>query len=177
MATHSSVLAWRIPGTGEPGGLPSIGLHRVGHDWSDLAAAAARNRSWGCKVENRALSPPLPHHHPRPPDCLKLILISREMFYSNTETVKGLVSGSGVHALGHRGSGRDGFTYLWLFLVIMVTWELYGGGDGNLDLHCENCVLCRGRGDVEYNCLYFFKVNLQGNWSKMITLYGQNRAY
>ena len=40
MATHSSVLAWRIPGTGEPGGLPSTGSHRVGHDWSDLAAAA-----------------------------------------------------------------------------------------------------------------------------------------
>ena len=35
MATHSSVLAWRIPGTGEPGGLPSVGLHRVRHDWSD----------------------------------------------------------------------------------------------------------------------------------------------
>ena len=41
MATHSSVLAWRIPGTGEPGGLPSMGWHRVGHDWSNLAAAAA----------------------------------------------------------------------------------------------------------------------------------------
>ena len=41
MATHSSVLAWRIPGMGEPGGLPSMGLHRAGHDWSDLAAAAA----------------------------------------------------------------------------------------------------------------------------------------
>ena len=41
MATHSSVLAWRIPGTGEPGGLPSIESHRVGRDWSDLAAAAA----------------------------------------------------------------------------------------------------------------------------------------
>ena len=40
MATHSSILAWRIPGTGEPGGLPSIGSHRVGQDWSDLAAAA-----------------------------------------------------------------------------------------------------------------------------------------
>ena len=41
MATHSSVLAWRIPGTGEPGGLPSMGSHRVRHDWSDLAAATA----------------------------------------------------------------------------------------------------------------------------------------
>ena len=40
MATHSSVLAWRIPGTGEPGGLLSMGLHRVGHHLSDLAAAA-----------------------------------------------------------------------------------------------------------------------------------------
>ena len=44
MATHSSVLAWRIPGTGEPGGLPSLGSHRVGHDWSDLAAAP---NQWG----------------------------------------------------------------------------------------------------------------------------------
>ena len=41
MATHSSVLAWRIPGMGEPGGLPSMGSHRVGHNWSDLVAAVA----------------------------------------------------------------------------------------------------------------------------------------
>ena len=41
MATHPSVLAWRIPGTGEPGGLLSLGSHRVGHDWRDLAAVAA----------------------------------------------------------------------------------------------------------------------------------------
>ena len=41
MATHSSVLAWRIPGTGEPGGLLSLGSHKVRHDWSDLAEATA----------------------------------------------------------------------------------------------------------------------------------------
>ena len=41
MATHSSIFTWRIPGTGEPGGLPSMGSHRVGHAWSNLAAAAA----------------------------------------------------------------------------------------------------------------------------------------
>ena len=41
MATHSSILAWRIPGMGEPGGLLSMGSHRVRHEWSDLAAAAA----------------------------------------------------------------------------------------------------------------------------------------
>ena len=39
MATHSSVLAWRIPGPGEPGGLLSMGSHRAGHNWSDLAVA------------------------------------------------------------------------------------------------------------------------------------------
>ena len=49
MATHSSVLAWRIPGTGEPAGLQSMGSHRVVHDWSNLAAAAAPstlNNTW-----------------------------------------------------------------------------------------------------------------------------------
>ena len=50
MATHSSVLAWRIPGTEEPGGLPSMGSHRVGHDWSDLAAAAAAARQITLRV-------------------------------------------------------------------------------------------------------------------------------
>ena len=44
MATHSIVLAWRIPGTGEPGGLPSMGSHRVGHNRSDIAAVAAGKR-------------------------------------------------------------------------------------------------------------------------------------
>ena len=55
MATQSSVLAWRIPGMGEPGGLLSMGSHRVGHDWTDLAAAlavaaaaASRLSSWFC---------------------------------------------------------------------------------------------------------------------------------
>ena len=44
MATHSSVLAWRIPGMGEPRGLTSMGSHRVGHDWSGLAVAVAAVR-------------------------------------------------------------------------------------------------------------------------------------
>ena len=49
MATHSSVLAWKIPGTGEPGGLPSMGSHRLRHDWSDLAVctcSVASNSLW-----------------------------------------------------------------------------------------------------------------------------------
>ena len=58
MATHSSVLAWRIPGTGEPGELPSMGSLRVRHDLSDLAAAAAdvenspRNDSGGSSMQS-----------------------------------------------------------------------------------------------------------------------------
>ena len=47
MATHSSTLAWKIPWTEEPGTLQSVGSHRVGHDWSDLAAAAAMLTSFG----------------------------------------------------------------------------------------------------------------------------------
>ena len=59
MATHSSVLAWRIPGTGEPGGLPSMGSHRVGHDWSDLAAAAATDSNtslYGLNIKNNFIA-------------------------------------------------------------------------------------------------------------------------
>ena len=53
MATHSSILAWRIPGMEEPGGLPSMGSHRVGHDWSDLAAAVVYfklSSKWKSKI-------------------------------------------------------------------------------------------------------------------------------
>ena len=57
MATHSSVLAWRIPGTGEPDGLLSLGSHRVGHDWSNLAAAAACTFSLSAFITIKLLSP------------------------------------------------------------------------------------------------------------------------
>ena len=61
MATHSSVLAWRIPGTGETGGLPSMGSHRVRHDWSDLAAVPWQKIEPGpWQWKHRALSPGLP---------------------------------------------------------------------------------------------------------------------
>ena len=50
MATHCSTLTWQIPWTEEPGRLPSMGSHRVGHDWSDLAAAVIPFREWGWGV-------------------------------------------------------------------------------------------------------------------------------
>ena len=52
MATHSSVLAWRIPGTGEHGGLPSMGSHRVGQDLSDLAVAATLKDNLHIKIHS-----------------------------------------------------------------------------------------------------------------------------
>ena len=60
MATHSSVLAWRIPGMGEPGGLPSLGSHRIGHDWSDLAAGLPRwlsNKKPTCQCRRPGFNP------------------------------------------------------------------------------------------------------------------------
>ena len=80
MATHSSVLARRISGTGEPGGLPSMGSHRVGHDRSDLAAAAEAILlglllcAWTCSISSQLLqclpsysdlAPNLGHTHQR----------------------------------------------------------------------------------------------------------------
>ena len=59
MATHSIVLAWRIPGMAEPGGLLSMGLHRVGHDWSDLAAAAAAELKLSIQIIYSGLLPPV----------------------------------------------------------------------------------------------------------------------
>ena len=50
MATHSSVLAWRILGTGEPGGLPSMGSHRVEHDRSDLSAGMVDTKLINCLI-------------------------------------------------------------------------------------------------------------------------------
>ena len=60
MATHSSVPAWSILGTGEPGRLPSMGSHRVRHDWSDLAAAAARKILHVMEQLNRYATTPKP---------------------------------------------------------------------------------------------------------------------
>ena len=60
MATHSSILAWRISGMVEPGGLPSMGSHRVGHDWSDLAVAKCLSPLF-LTVQILAISKPLTH--------------------------------------------------------------------------------------------------------------------
>ena len=81
MATHSSVLAWKIPGTGEPGGLPSMGSHRVGHDWSNLAAASV-SLVWpvlsNSASENENWSSHLGKH------CNYLVKLKSPLFYDPT---------------------------------------------------------------------------------------------
>ena len=62
MTTHSSVLAWRIPWTEKPGRLQSMGSHRVGHDWSDLTAAALH---WASVVSQMVKNPPCQCRRPR----------------------------------------------------------------------------------------------------------------
>ena len=74
MATHSSILAWRIPGMVEPGGLLSLGSHRDGHDWSDLAAAAAAE---GIVKINPALSNMLHWAN-------RILLVVRDVYYFHT---------------------------------------------------------------------------------------------
>ena len=71
MTTHSSVLAWRIPGTVEPGGLPSTGSHRVGHDWSDLVVVVCQTQnqpSVNVSLKNRPT-------HSSPAPSLQMLLL------------------------------------------------------------------------------------------------------
>ena len=75
MATHSSVLAWRIPGTVEPGRLPSMGSHRIRHDWYDLAAVAAAADLYEL-IDYRKNSPFLPFV------CFSLIEFLQNIFLS-----------------------------------------------------------------------------------------------
>ena len=71
MATHSSVSAWRIPGMGEPDGLLSMGSHRVGHDWGNLAAAAAAVvLFYWCNWEPWTMKQPLSIRNKQPKYCI-----------------------------------------------------------------------------------------------------------
>ena len=118
MATHSSVLAWRLPGTGKPGGLPFMGSHRVGHDWSDLAAAAAPGQ-YHLQISAPAGPPPvtLSHAHSQsvrhraPPKSASPAWIpgtglwAREQAPPTPSTLGALVSG-GVRAVKAQGDHR-----------------------------------------------------------------------
>ena len=107
MATHSSVLAWRVPGTGEPGGLLSTGSHRVGHDWSDLAAAVEGKRH----SRNVMGSQCLPH----PPRTL-----SPKTIQPGTQASP--VSRDMIPAKVIMGWGEIESAYVSIFIVYLVIW-------------------------------------------------------
>ena len=86
MAPHSSTLAWKIPWTEEPGGLPSMGSHRVGLDWSDLAAAAAGRPMWPCSSACKAGVSSTPSVLPHCPGCAD-ILIGRKVRFFHFATI------------------------------------------------------------------------------------------
>ena len=95
MATHSTVLAWRIPGTREPGGLPSMGSHRVGNDWSDLAAAIPNVMAFGVGVFGRWLG-----------------LVGRALFNEIRALIKEAPENSLIHFCSVRAWQKDGC--LWI---------------------------------------------------------------
>ena len=114
MATHSSILAWRIPGTMEPGGLPSMGSPRVRHDWSDLAAAAAAV----------FLGPRLAFVFLRPArDALPLGLCCSHFFCPNTFSPESawLIS---LPVLGNSPTPPPHLSYstLSFFLILHLSW-------------------------------------------------------
>ena len=117
MAAHSSVLAWRIPGTGEPGGLPSMGSHRVGHDWSDLAAAAA---AW-----NPMLFMLFPHHLcAQVQKCFEWMPTSQKTCFpiaNENTTALELVTRQKWWEQGPWGLTHLGWTHTWLCSYSSVT--------------------------------------------------------
>ena len=127
MATHSSVLAWRIPGTGEPGGLPSLGSHRVGHNWSDLAAAAAEVSSTNDHWPPRHLSSTCELRFQKFPKRIKLpfsrVEAKREsIIYKNLKHSQS--SGTG-HLLAIQWQLISGLIFLvFQYIVHQITpWE------------------------------------------------------
>ena len=121
MVTPSSVLAWRIPGTVEPGGLPSMGLHRVGHDWSDLAVAVAavsipglgrspgESESESCSVMSSSL-PPLglysPQNSPGQDTGVGSLSLLQQIFQTQ-ESNQDLPHCRQIHyQISHKGSPR-----------------------------------------------------------------------
>ena len=79
MATHSSILAWRIPGMAEPGGLPSMGSHRVGHDWSDLALAGNKEHKPHWPSELGDQWQPLGSSHKKPGHQIRVHITLQEI--------------------------------------------------------------------------------------------------
>ena len=114
LATHSSVLAWRIPGTEKPGGLPSMGSHRVGHDWSDLAAAAMSQivMSENCLMAS-SISTPTPFETFEFQQGIPILSSRTHSAHSLWRWDAGMVAGEGQSWAGH-----------WTFRLSSCNYEM-----------------------------------------------------
>ena len=150
MATHSSVLAWRIPGTGEPGGLPSMGSHRVGHDWSDLATncslpgSSVHETSQARILEWVAISFSREFSQPRDQTCISCIGRWILYYWAILSTTSSIESSP---------SSRGDFCFLWIptdifcipcriptytRLVLLLTCFLISGGAEGKESACNS---------------------------------------
>ena len=153
MATHSSVLAWEIPGTGEPGGLQSMGSHRVGHDWSDLAAAAA---AYGFHPEKGASTTALWASWAGS-FLVGPILCIVECLFSSITGLYPLDAGSNTHT-PHPCS--------WQILAKNVSWEHNAPG-GKPQVHRHRPGTLTWKGDEES----------QSSWLFILPFYSFNQSH
>ena len=122
MATHSSILAGRIPGMEEPGGLPSMGSHRVGHDWSDSAAAATAvfiflsSFRLAEKIEPKVQSSQIPLQGCRVSSIINILHYCSTFITTDEPTL--------IKIINSRLSFKLGFTPYILWVWTNVQWHI-----------------------------------------------------
>ena len=134
MATHSSVLAWSIPGTVEPGGLPSMGSHRVGHDWRNLANLATEITLGLKLLEGNTGQRRLINHNTTIRSCVKTVTtISGDLSEAiHPSTTQGKLGSSVEKESGRRkGKWRYMLTCMktivsshLMGMILLITWHI-----------------------------------------------------
>ena len=157
MATHSSILAWRIPGTGEPSGLPSMGSHRVGHDWSDLAAAATLGLCLAFHIRS----------------CVSLIKSLNLSFLIWKMGTMMIIPPSRLHVCLQRGGGPE-----------RASWVPECGTNMNYSATCEKEIFClavmaaipKAKYWFKPNDIYFWTLTENSDWADASVFWAHTRG-